>query len=163
MSSGEDGEGSHGGHRGEDRPSVGAKSSGLVREQGGIDKPPFELLGGETKVLAIVERFYDHMSVHEQELARLHPLDEHGQVARTTRDRFGLFFIGWLGGPQDYVAVHGHPRLRRRHAHLAIDSGLRDAWLRSMDKALDEEAVTGPVRDFLDARLSEVADFLRNT
>ena len=27
---------------------------------------------------------------------------------------FALFFIGWLGGPQDYVERHGHPRLRRR-------------------------------------------------
>jgi hemoglobin len=74
-----------------------------------------------------------------------------------------MFLIGWLGGPQDYVEQHGHPRLRRRHGHLTVDDAMRDAWLRSMKKAMDAEGVSGPVREFLDARLLEVASFLRNT
>ena len=83
-------------------------------------------------------------------------------MSRESRDRFALFFIGWLGGPQDYVAQHGHPRLRMRHARVAVDQAMRDAWLRSMRTAMDECGVTGDVRAFLDARLGEVADFLRN-
>jgi hemoglobin len=124
---------------------------------------PFLELGGEPRVRAIVERFYDHMSAHEPALARLHRCTPEGVVERAIRERFGLFLVGWLGGPQDYSERYGHPRLRMRHGRVPVDVAMRDAWLRSMTAALDAEGVTGHVRDFLTARFAEVADFLRNT
>ena len=124
---------------------------------------PFELLGGEPKIRALVERFYDVMSDREPELARLHPCDPEGRVARVPRDRFALFLIGWLGGPDDYQQKHGHPRLRMRHARTPVDEAMRDAWLRAMGKAMDARKVSGEVRGYLDARFAEVAEFLRNT
>ncbi len=123
---------------------------------------PFELLGGEAQIRALVERFYDVMSDREPVLARLHPCDPDGRVARVPRDRFALFLIGWLGGPDDYVAQHGHPRLRMRHGRVRVDLAMRDAWLRSMTAAMDAEQIGAEVRTFLDARFAEVADFLRN-
>jgi hemoglobin len=123
---------------------------------------PFELLGGEAVVRQLVERFYDEMSERAPALAMLHPCDEQGHVARASRDRFGLFLVGWLGGPQDYIAQHGHPRLRMRHGRVPVDVAMRDAWLACMQVALDALGVTGEVRSFLDARFAEVADFLRN-
>jgi hemoglobin len=123
---------------------------------------PFQLLGGAERVRALVERFYDAMSEHEPQLARLHRCDGDGRVDRDTRERFALFLIGWLGGPQDYMAIHGHPRLRMRHARVPVGADQRDAWLRCMQRALDGEAVDGQVREFLDNRFAEVADFLRN-
>jgi hemoglobin len=126
------------------------------------DDTPYARLGGREPVLRLVERFYDAMTDHEPALAQLHECDADGKVNRGTRDRFGLFLIGWLGGPQDYVATHGHPRLRMRHGRVPVDAGMRDAWLRCMAIALDAEGVSGEVRVFLDARFGEVADFLRN-
>ena len=123
---------------------------------------PFARLGGEPKVRAIVERFYDAMTELEPALAKLHACDADGRVNRATRDRFGLFFIGWLGGPQDYIATHGHPRLRMRHARVPIDDAMASAWLRCMRSALDAEGITGDVRAFLDQRLGDLALFLRN-
>ena len=123
---------------------------------------PFELLGGEARVLELVEKFYDAMEAHEPALARVHRLDEHGRIEATVRQRFGLFLVGWLGGPQTYQERHGHPRLRMRHAPVKVDSAMRDAWLRSMTRAMDELAISGEVRTFLDGRFAEVADFLRN-
>ncbi|HZU82895.1 MAG TPA: group II truncated hemoglobin [Polyangiaceae bacterium] len=123
---------------------------------------PYDRLGGEAAVRAIVDRFYDAMTELEPELARLHPCDERGYVARASRDRFALFFIGWLGGPQDYVAAHGHPRLRMRHARVPIDAAMARAWMRCMMHALDASGVDREVRAFLEARLGEVATFLRN-
>lgn len=124
---------------------------------------PFEQLGGAERVKALVETFYDVMSEQEPVLAKLHPCDPDGVVARTPRDRFALFLIGWLGGPEDYVLQHGHPRLRMRHGRVGVNVAMRDAWVRCMNAAMDKHAITGDVRTFLDARFAEVADFLRNT
>jgi hemoglobin len=123
---------------------------------------PFDRLGGEAAVRDLVERFYDAMGRLEPALARLHPCDERGAVARTSRDRFALFLIGWLGGPQDYVAAHGHPRLRMRHARVPVDVAMREAWMRCMRAAMDEVGVDPALRAFLEPRLAEVADHLRN-
>jgi hemoglobin len=123
---------------------------------------PYAQLGGSEAVRALAEAFYDAMDAHEPELAKLHELDAQGHVSRAMRDRFGLFLIGWLGGPQDYQATHGHPRLRMRHASVPVNQAMRDAWLRSMTKAMDARGIGGDVRRFLDARFAEVADFLKN-
>lgn len=123
---------------------------------------PFQRLGGEAPIRAVVEAFYDAMSELEPALARLHPCDAEGRVERGPRDRFALFFIGWLGGPQDYVARHGHPRLRMRHAHVPINTAMATAWMRCMRAALDRCSVHGDARNYVEERLGEVAAFLRN-
>jgi len=123
---------------------------------------PFDDIGGAPAVRRLVDRFYLEMEAHEPELARLHALDPDGRISAEFRERFALFLIGWLGGPQDYHQQHGHPRLRMRHAMVGIGTETRDAWLRSMRRALDAEQVSGELRTFLDARFAEVADFLRN-
>lgn len=132
----------------------------------GPDYTPFEAIGGashgEEKIRALVEDFYDAMSEHEPALAKLHRCDERGFVDRGSRDRFALFLIGWLGGPQHYMEQHGHPRLRMRHGKVAVNSAMRDAWMRSMVRALDKQNIQGDVRSFVEAKLAEVADFLRN-
>lgn len=127
-----------------------------------LEDPPYGRLGGEEGVRALAAAFYDAMEADEPALAALHALDAAGKVNAATRERFGLFLMGWLGGPQDYQQRHGHPRLRMRHAHLPVDGGMRDAWVRSMHRALDVQGVTGGLRRFLNLRFLDVADFLRN-
>ena len=126
------------------------------------EQTPFDLLGGADRVRALVERFYDVMSEREPALARLHVCDADGKVDRGSRDRFAMFLIGWLGGPQDYIQQHGHPRLRMRHGRVRVDVAMRDAWLRAMQVAMDDLAVAGEVRDYLNTRFADVADFMRN-
>lgn len=123
---------------------------------------PFTRIGGREATLALAEAFYDVMEAKEPALAKLHPLDEHGRITRQARDRFALFLVGWLGGPQDYVAQHGHPRLRMRHGKVRVDDAMRDAWVRCMHHAMTERGIDGEVRAFLDARFGEVATFLKN-
>jgi hemoglobin len=123
---------------------------------------PYQELGGREVVLRVVERFYDAMEQSEPALAALHELDEAGKVSRRNRDRFGLFLLGWLGGPDDYVRQHGHPRLRLRHGRVLVNGAMRDAWLRCMYAALDAEQVPPETMAFLRQRFAEVADFLRN-
>ncbi|MBK6693952.1 MAG: group II truncated hemoglobin [Myxococcales bacterium] len=124
---------------------------------------PFTRLGGRDAVVRLAETFYDVMEEGEPGLAKLHPLTAEGHIDRGARERFALFLVGWLGGPQDYVAAHGHPRLRMRHGRVLVDLAMRDAWLRCMGRAMDAHGVTGEVREFLDARFAQVADFMRNT
>ncbi len=123
---------------------------------------PFDTLGGEAEVIALAHAFYDAMEAHEPALTAAHRCVEPGRVHPEIRERFALFLVGWLGGPQHYTERHGHPRLRMRHDRVAIDEALRDAWLRSMQRALDARNIRGDMRGFLDARFAEVADFLRN-
>jgi hemoglobin len=122
---------------------------------------PFERIGGEAPVRELVERFYDAMDQNEPELAALHQRED-GRVSRTTRDRFALFLIGWLGGPQHYMERHGHPRLRMRHGHVPVNTRMRDAWLRCMQTALDQSSVDADLRGFLDRKFKELAEHLRN-
>lgn len=138
---------------------------GTQRKNGWAPSPgetPFEKLGGADVVREIAMRFYDAMDRQEPEVARLHPLDEHGRVAKESRENFASFLLFWLGGPQNYLHERGHPRLRMRHAHFPVDEAMRDGWLRAMQTALDEVGIHGEVREFLDARFAHVADFLRN-
>jgi hemoglobin len=128
-----------------------------------LEDTPFLRLGGEPAARALAEAFYDAMEAQEPALARLHALDARGRITPTTRERFGLFLVGWLGGPQHYTERYGHPRLRMRHARVPVDTTMRDAWLRSMGRAMDARGVTGGLRRFLDERFAQVADFLRNT
>jgi hemoglobin len=123
---------------------------------------PYQRVGGSAAVKALVEAFYDEMEQHEPALAKLHALDEAGKVSRGSRDRFALFLTGWLGGPQDYTQQHGHPRLRMRHAKVAVEETMRDAWTRSMGRALERQALEPEVRAYLVTRFGEVAEFLRN-
>jgi hemoglobin len=127
-----------------------------------LEDSPFTRLGGEPGVQALAERFYDEMEAHEPALTALHRRDEAGRISRESRERFGLFLVGWLGGPQHYMQRHGHPRLRMRHFQTPVDTAMRDAWLRSMGRALDALEVKGGLRRFLDERFAQVADFLRN-
>lgn len=123
---------------------------------------PYRELGGREVVLRLVERFYDIMEQSEPELTALHEVDATGKISRRNRDRFGLFLLGWLGGPDDYVQQHGHPRLRMRHARVRIDSAQRDAWLRCMYAAMSEQPMPVVLHGFLRQRFADVADFMRN-
>jgi hemoglobin len=123
---------------------------------------PYSELGGRDAVVRLVERFYDLMEQSEPALAAVHELDDTGKISRRNRDRFGLFLLGWLGGPDDYVKQHGHPRLRLRHARVLVTIAQRDAWLRCMYAALDEQAVPAATQGFLRQRFAEVANFMRN-
>lgn len=122
---------------------------------------PFQQLG-EERVRELARRLYEAMEADEPELAGLHEQTPEGAIEAGVRERFALFLIGWLGGPQTYIEQHGHPRLRMRHARVPVNTAMRDAWLRAMNKALDGVGVTGTLRAQLDTRFAELADFLRN-
>jgi hemoglobin len=124
---------------------------------------PYDQMGGRAPVLALAARFYEIMERDEPALAAVHRQAPGGGIDPGVKERFALFLVGWLGGPQEYMQRHGHPRLRMRHARVAVTQAFRDAWVRCMETAMQDCQVPPPVRAFLQQRFGEVADFLRNT
>jgi hemoglobin len=87
----------------------------------------------------------------------LHPADLTG-----TKDVLRRYFGEWLGGPKLYSAERGHPRLRRRHMHVAIGPAERDAWMLCMTGALDETVPDDALRASLHDAFLKLADWVRN-
>ena len=128
-------------------------------EAGAAATTAFELLGGEPAVLALVDRFYDVMSVDPRfaALYALHPVPLDG-----SRDKLYWFLCGWLGGPDHYVQRFGHPRLRARHLPYPIASTERDQWLLCMAEAMADREVPQPLFDRLLEAFGQTADWMRN-
>jgi hemoglobin len=128
------------------------------------DKPQyataFEWIGGEEKVKALVERFYDLMDLEPAyaDLRRAHGTD----LMRARQNLF-WFLCGWLGGPPHYESRFGHPRLRARHLPFVIGIKERDQWLACMDQAMGEVGVDEPLRERLRESFWKTADWMRNT
>ncbi len=122
----------------------------------------YDILGGRAKVEQIAHSFYDIMEQEEPELTRLHECTEDGLIEADVRHRFALFLVGWLGGPQEYMAQYGHPRLRMRHRNVEVNIKMRDAWVRCMDASMKKNEVPEEVYNYLSARFTQVADFMRN-
>lgn len=120
---------------------------------------PYEELGGDAVVRALVDRFYDYMDdLPEAEGIRA----MHAADLTVARDRLYWFLTGWLGGPPMYIERRGHPRLRARHLPFPIGEAERDAWMACMDRALGDVVAPGPTRDHVRNALARLADHMRN-
>ncbi len=123
----------------------------------GPDHSPYEAIGGEERVRALVDAFYDRVRFDSPVMKALHPAD-----LTESRDKLYEFLSGWLGGSPLYTEKHGHPRLRMRHMPFAIDEEAVREWLRCMEGAMDDLGIEGDLRAFLTQRFTHTAEFMRN-
>ena len=121
---------------------------------------PFEWIGGEARVRALVDRFYDLMDI---EPAYRELRVSHGSTLDDARQKLFWFLCGWLGGPSYYEDRFGHPRLRMRHMPFKIGIVERDQWLACMDQAMGETGVPDDLRARLRESFFKTADWMRNT
>ncbi len=123
----------------------------------------FELLGSENsgaeKITQLVHTFYDIMATNPKvaPIRALHPAD-----LTNSREKLSLFLIGWTGGPQEYIARYGHPRLRQRHIGFSIGEAQRDQWMFCMISAMNQLHFDENLTQKLSHQLYGVADFMRN-
>ena len=119
----------------------------------------YQRIGGEEKVRALVQRFYDHMDSFPEayDIRKLHQPD-----LQTARDKLYKFLCGWMGGPQLYIEQYGHPMLRRRHLTFPIGDAERDQWMLCMDQSLEVVVEDVAFRQELSAAFMKVADHMRN-
>jgi len=119
----------------------------------------FERLGGLPAVARLVDAFYRQMDTRPDArgIRAMHEADLAG-----TRTVLVRYLGEWLGGPRQYSAERGHPRLRMRHGSFAIGLAERDAWLACMRSALDEVSAEPGLRDELMRAFFKTADWMRN-
>jgi hemoglobin len=120
---------------------------------------PYDQIGGEEGVRALVDRFYDLMDALP-EAATVRGM--HAKSLKSSREKLFWFLTGWLGGPQLYVERFGHPRLRMRHMPFAVDTAAAEQWMLCMRRALAETVSDEALRSFLEARLEQLALHMRN-
>jgi hemoglobin len=121
---------------------------------------PFEWIGGEAAVQALVTRFYDLMDL---EPAYRELRASHGSTLDSARQKLFWFLCGWLGGPDHFVQRFGHPRLKMRHMPFKIGVQERDQWLACMDQAMADTRVPEALRVRLQQSFFQTADWMRNT
>ena len=120
---------------------------------------PFQWIGGEERVRALTDRFYDLMDL---EPAYKELRAAHGNELTQAREKLFMFLCGWLGGPSYYTDQFGHPRLRMRHMPFAIGIKERDQWVPCMDQAMTETHVPIELRERLKNSFFQTADWMRN-
>jgi hemoglobin len=121
----------------------------VVQRRGRRDPGPtrFEQWGGQPFFDALVERFYSGVAT-DPVLRPLYPDD-----LTESKAHLALFLGQYWGGPPDYQAARGHPRLRMRHAPFVIGRAQADAWLAHMLAAVDGSGLGEPDR-------TELLDYL---
>ncbi len=124
------------------------------------DRPtPYEILGGETGVRALVDRFCDLMDTlpEAEGIRRLHPHD-----LASSREKLFLFLSGWFGGPGLYAERYGQPMLRARHLPFPIGNRERDEWMVCMERALADQDLPAEAREQLMQAFAPTANHMRN-
>jgi hemoglobin len=119
----------------------------------------YERLGGDEAFWRIAKAFY----------ARV---DRDGHGPFRTMFPAGLdeairnqaeFLIQYFGGPTTYSDRKGHPRLRMRHMHFAIDLDARNRWMGHMRGALEDASIPSPEREEMIRYFENASTFLMNT
>ncbi len=119
----------------------------------------YDLIGGETELRALVDRFYDAMD-SAPEAAKVRAI--HPEDLTNSRDKLFMFLSGWSGGPPLYTEKIGHPRLRQRHMPFPIGKVERDEWLWCMDKSLHEGKFDAQLIEYLKGKFTEIANSMQN-
>jgi hemoglobin len=122
--------------------------------------PHYAKIGGEPVVRRLVEAFYDRMSTWPEAAGIL---AMHGADLSEIKAVLVVYLTEWLGGPKDYSALRGPPRLRSRHAKFWIGPAERDAWMACMLGALEEVVPDARLREELGRAFLRTAQMIVNT
>jgi len=121
---------------------------------------PYYRIGGEDKVRILTNRFYDIMrdDPMAQQLYALHP-----KPLDRIREIFFLYLSMWLGGPDTYQQLYGHPRLRARHMPFNVTPELKEQWMYCMRKAMFETVDDIQLAQQLITALDQLAEHMINS
>lgn len=118
----------------------------------------YDRVGGRPTFDKLIAEFYRGVA-EDAPLRALYPEEDLGPA----EERLRMFMEQYFGGPKEYQARRGHPRLRMRHAPFAVSPDMRDRWLTHMLAAIDSlelpEAEDAEIREYV----TRAAHFMVNT
>ena len=117
----------------------------------------YEMVGGDATFKRLVDAFYRRVEADEVLRPMFPESLEEGKHWQH------LFLAQFFGGPTQYIAERGHPRLRMRHAPFVIDQEGRDHWFAHMCAAIDEIGIQEPSRSIMRDYFERGATFMINT
>jgi hemoglobin len=115
-----------------------------------------ERFGGAEGVAELVDEFYRRVEADEP-LRAIYPED-----LEPGKQKLKLFLVQWMGGPEGYSQLYGHPRLRRRHFPFVIDERLAGRWLRNMREAMTACSIDRESADIVFERFGPLAKHMVN-
>ncbi|MCE7063676.1 globin [Dyadobacter sp. CY326] len=117
----------------------------------------YERIGGDAALRQLTDKFYDLVFSHEL-ISRLFKSDKD-----EIKEKQRLFLTQFLGGPQLYSDVHGHPMMRARHMPHVITEDDAIAWLQCMFSAVGSLSISKELKDELFNRFPRTAFFMVNS
>ena len=120
------------------------------------DDTLYDRVGGRDFFVTLIERFYGSVA-DDPVLRPLYPED-----LGPPKAHLAGFLAQYWGGPPQYTAERGSPRLRMRHAPFAIGQMERDVWVRHMRTALGSVDVSPEDAAALSEYFEDTATFLMN-
>lgn len=117
----------------------------------------YERIGGDDALKQLTDKFYDLVFEHEL-ISRLFKSDKD-----LIKEKQRLFLTQFLGGPQLYSDVYGHPMMRARHMPHTITEDDAVAWLQCMAAAVGELPISKELKDELFDRFPRTAFFMVNS
>jgi hemoglobin len=114
-------------------------------------------IGGDEALRKLTDRFYDLVFEHEL-ISRLFKSDKD-----LIKEKQRLFLTQFLGGPQIYSDVYGHPMMRARHMPHTITEDDAIAWLQCMSEAVGQLPIDKELKDELFDRFPRTAFFMVNS
>lgn len=124
-------------------------------------EPMITQIGGEDRVRALVERFYDLVETLP-EASQLLAMHQRGHGLAHARPAQVDFLTGFLGGRRLYVERHGPMDLRAIHAHLQISQAHAETWLALMTRAMADVGLAEPMRSQILTSFRRAAQILVN-
>jgi hemoglobin len=116
---------------------------------------PYEALGGDAAVAALVDRFYELMDTLP-EAAPIRAM--HAGDLGVMKDKLATFLIGWMGGPQRYNEKFGRVVIPLAHRPFDIGPAERDQWLLCMRRALEDRDVDPEWRELIMRPMQQMAE-----
>lgn len=123
------------------------------------EQTPYERIGGEPVIQALVRRFYELMDTLPEARAcrAIHP-----PSLETAEQRLFWYLTGWLGGPPMFVERRGPPMLRRRHLHAPIAGAEIEGWLLCFRQAWAEHVTDAALTAMVLPQIEGLAQHMRN-
>ncbi|MBK7950935.1 MAG: group II truncated hemoglobin [Deltaproteobacteria bacterium] len=137
-----------------------AAAEDAARPRYGEGDSSYRAAGGRPGITRLVDAFYRIMDELPEAaiIRRMHARD-----LTESRDKLTRFLCGWLNGPSLYAEKYGPIRIPSAHAHLRIGPRERDAWLRCMELAIDEQGYAPEFAAYLLRELRVPAERVRET